>query len=325
MVIYMIRAGESERLKETKKYWTILGKDIRRDWMLYLFLLPVIANFVIFHYIPMYGLQIAFKRYNIGLGMMGSPWTGLTNLTNFFTSYYFWTFTKNTLIISLMLIVFGFPLPILFALLLNEVRHAGLRKASQTISYLPYFVSAVVLVGMIKQILQPGGGLVNNIILMFGGAENYFLGNPDYFRWIYLIMEIWRGTGFGAIIYIAAITGIDQELYEAGVMDGAGRLRRIWYITLPCIAPTIIILFILRMGGILNVGWQEILLLQNPLNADVSEVISTFVYKRGFGVGGGNPDYGYAAAVGMVNSVVGLIFVLLTNAIAKKTSETQLF
>ncbi|MCL1854839.1 MAG: ABC transporter permease subunit [Clostridia bacterium] len=304
-----------------RSYWKILGKDIRRDWELYLLILPVLANYIIFHYLPIYGLQIAFRRYNIGLGIAGSPWTGFTNFSNFFSSYYFLQMTWNTLIISLMLIVYGFPLPILFALLLNEVRRTGLRKGAQTISYLPYFISAVVLVGMLKQMLQTDGGIVNTIITFFGGESIYFLGKPGYFRSIYVLMELWRGTGFSAIIYIAAITSVDQELYEAAAMDGAGRLRRVWHVTLPCIIPTIVIMLILRMGSILNVGWQEILLLQNPLNADVSEVISTFVYKRAFE----KNDFSYATAVGLINSLVGLIFVLATNAIAKRAGDTSLF
>jgi len=313
--------GTNDASRKRTVYWKILGKDIRKDWELYLLLLPVMANFIIFHYVPMYGLQIAFKRYNIARGIHGSPWVGLTNFTNFFTSFYFWNMTWNTLAISLMLIIFGFPLPILFAIILNEVRFTKLRKASQTISYLPYFISAVVLVGMLRQLLQLDGGVINNLIVLLGGEQVYFLGEPKYFRTIYLLMELWRGTGFGAIIYIATITSIDPELYEAAAIDGAGRLRRIWHIILPGIMPAVTILFILRMGGILAVGWQEILLLQNSLNIQVSEVISTFVYKRGLV----EADFSYGAAVGMVNSLVGLLFVLLTNAIAKRIGETRLF
>jgi len=291
------------------------------DRGLYIMLLPVILNFIIFHYIPMYGLQIAFKKYNLILGTKGSPWVGFQNFQNFFSSYNFTLVVKNTLIISLYLIIFGFPLPIIFALLLNEIRGGAFKKVAQTISYLPHFISSVIVVGMLIQILSPNGGAINLFLGWFGKEPVYFLGEPDYFRTIYVLLELWRNTGFGAIIYIAAITSIDSEIYESATIDGAGRLKKMWYITIPCLMPTIITLFILRLGGILNVGWQEILLLQNPLNRQVSEVISTFVYKRGLI----DADYGYAAAVGMANSVVGFIFVVGANELAKRFSETRLF
>jgi len=309
----------SEKL--TRSYVKGLIRDISMDRGLYIMLLPVILNFIIFHYIPMYGLQIAFKKYNLILGTKGSPWVGFQNFQNFFSSYNFTLVVKNTLIISLYLIIFGFPLPIIFALLLNEIRGGAFKKVAQTISYLPHFISSVIVVGMLIQILSPNGGAINLFLGWFGKEPIYFLGEPDYFRTIYVLLELWRNTGFGAIIYIAAITSIDSEIYESATIDGAGRLKKMWYITIPCLMPTIITLFILRLGGILNVGWQEILLLQNPLNRQVSEVISTFVYKRGLI----DADYGYAAAVGMANSVVGFIFVVGANELAKRFSETRLF
>lgn len=309
-----------DKTAHVQPYLRTLIKDVKKEWLLYLILLPVIANFIIFHYVPIYGLQVAFKQYNIVLGILKSPWVGFQNFMNFFTAYSFWQITANTLLVSLYLIIFGFPLPILFALLLNEVRFTRLRKTAQTISYLPNFISAVVLVGMINQFFVQTGP-VNKIIELLGGQTKNFLGDPASFRSLYVGMQLWRGTGFGAIVYIAAITSIDQELYEAAAIDGAGRLRRIIHITLPGIMPTVVIIFILRMGDILNVGWQEILLMQNSQNTQVSEVIGTYVYKRGMI----NADYGYGSAVGMVNSVVGLLFVLGTNALAKRFSETTLF
>ena len=316
----MIRFYERLFPANRKAYWKILGKDIIRDRELYLLLLPVLANFIIFHYLPIYGLQVAFKRYNIGLGIAGSPWVGFTNFINFFTSFNFVNITLNTLIISLYLIVIGFPLPIIFALILNEVRHRRFKKFTQTISYLPNFISSVVLVGMLFQLFAQLGP-VNQIIEALGGETVYFLGSTSTFRPLYVGMELWRGTGFGAIIYISAITSIDQELYEAASIDGANALKRMWHITLPCLLPTITIIFILRMGGILNVGWQEIYLIQNPSNVEVAEVIGTFVYKRGMI----NADYAYGSAVGMFNSIISLLFVLMTNQIAKRVGETTLF
>ena len=304
----------------TKDYTIKLYSDVRKDWMLYLMLLPVIANFIIFHYIPMYGVQIAFRKYNIVLGISGSPWVGFKNFINFFTAYNFWTIIGNTFILSFLQISIGFPIPILFALFLNELAQEKFKKFSQTASYLPHFISAVVVVGMVIQFTSLGGP-INKVLESLGLEKIYFMGEKKYFRPIFIIMNIWQEAGYGAIIYLAAISGINPELYEVASIDGANRLRRIWSITLPSIAPVVIILLIMRMGNILNIAWMKILLLQNSNNVSVSEVIGTFVFKRGLQ----NGDYSYATAVGLFNSVIGLIFVLTTNLISKKTSETSLF
>lgn len=302
-------------------YYKKLFRDVKKYKWLYLMLFPVILDIVIFSYLPMYGMQIAFRRYNIVQGISGSPWVGMKYFMDFFNSYSFVLILRNTLILSFSLLIFGFPLPILFALLLNEVRGGIFKKISQTISYLPYFISAVVVVGMVLQFLSPSGGPVNLLLSFFGKEPVYFLGEPEYFRITYIIMMLWRSTGFGAIIYIAAITSLDYEMYESAIIDGAGRFKRMIYITLPCIRPTIITLFILGLGGIMNLSWMEILLMKNPLNREVSEVIQTFVYQRGII----DANYSYGAAVGMVNSIVGFLFVLGFNALAKRFSETSLF
>jgi len=269
----------------------------------------------------MYGLQIAFKRYNIVLGIDESPWIGLTNFMNFFKSYNFVMVVRNTLTISLLLIIFGFPMPIIFALLLNEIKHKLFKRFTQTVSYVPHFISSVIVVGMLLQLLSPSGGALNIIRSLFGLPEVYYMGSSEYFRTIYVIMSIWRSTVFGAIIYIATITSIDPEMYESAVIDGANRVKSMIHITLPNLLPTITILFILRLGNILNIGWQELLLLQNPLNRQVSEVIQTFVYRRGLI----DADFGFGAAVGMVNSLVGLLMVIGANEVAKRVGETRLF
>ena len=315
-----IKGPKNSSKKGFSAYTKQLYRDVRKDWMLYLILIPVIANFVIFHYIPIYGLQIAFKRYNIGLGIAGSPWVGFKNFVNFFTAYNCWRTIRNTIVISLYQIIIGFPMPILFALILNELSAMKFKKFAQTVSYLPHFISAVVIVGMIKQLLALSGP-INTLIESFGGEAIYFLGEESMFRGIFVGMTIWQSMGFGAIIYLAAITGINPELYEAASIDGAGRVKRIMSITLPSILPTILILFIMRMGRILNISWTQLLLMQSSLNMEVSEVIGTFVYKRGIQ----NGDYSYASAVGLFNSVVGLVFVLGTNAIAKRLGDTSLF
>ena len=296
-------------------------RKILSDRHLYLMLLPVLANFVIFHYVPMYGLQIAFKQYNLVLGASGSPWVGFSNFINFFNSYYFIQIISNTLVLSLLSIVVGFPIPVIFALMLNEVRNKGYKKFVQTVSYLPYFISVVVVVGMVKNFLERDSGIVNMLLQLIGMDQVNFLGKPQYFRGVYLGMQIWRYTGFDAIIYIATIIGIDQELYEAAEMDGAGRFRRIWNITLPGLQSTIIVLFILRIGNIMNVGWQEILLLQNSLNEGTSEVIQTFVYKRGII----KADYSFSTAVGLFQSIIGFVTIMFANKISKKVSETYIF
>lgn len=284
-------------------------------------MLPVIANFVVFHYIPMYGVQIAFRNYNIVRGMSGSPWIGFRNFVDFFSSFYFWEVLRNTLVISLYAIVFGFPAPIIFALILNEAKSVRYKRFVQTVSYMPHFISSVIVAGMVIMILSPSMGIANEIVERFGGERTAFLEQPQYFRSIYVTMLIWKELGFSAIIYLAAIVQIDPQLYEAATIDGAGRMRRMWHITIAGIRSTIIILFILRLGGILNVGWMEILLLQNPLNTDTSEVIQTFVYKRGLI----NRDYSYATAVGLFQSVVAFFFIVTANKISKKVSEVYIF
>jgi putative aldouronate transport system permease protein len=294
-------------------------KQIRADWMLYLMLAPVIANFIIFHYIPMYGLQIAFKRYNIVLGVSGSPWVGFTNFIRFFTSIYAWQTIRNTLVISFYSLLLS-PLPILFALLLNEVRFTTMKKVIQTSAYLPYFVSSVIMVGLIKLVFA-SDGVINNFLISMGLDAVDFLNSKATFRSLYVGSGVWKFTGFESIIFIAAMLGIDPQLYEAAEIDGAGRLKRILHITLPGIASTIIILYIIRMGNIMKVGWQDIYLLQNGLNEEVSEVIQTFVYKRGLI----QADYGYGGAVGMFESVIGFILVTLSNRIAKSVSDYSLF
>lgn len=296
----------------------------RRIWnnkLLYLMLLPVIANFLVFHYWPLWGAQIAFRQFNPMRGIMDSQWVGVLHFKNFFNSYYFWDILRNTLTISLTSIVLGFPMPIILALLLNETRRLSYKKFAQSISYLPYFVSVVVVVGIFKQFVSLDQGIINDLIAAFGGERIYFLGEAKWFIWIYMAMIIWRWTGYDSIIYMAAITSIDPSLYEAAEVDGAGRLRKLWHITLPGLKSTIVVLLILRLGGIMNLQWQEILLMQNSLNEVASEVIQTFVYKRGLL----NADYSFATAVGLFQSVIGFVFVMLSNKISKKVSEVSIF
>jgi putative aldouronate transport system permease protein len=269
----------------------------------------------------MYGIVIAFKNYNIFTGIGKSPWVGLRYFKQFIDSMFFWRLIRNTFLISLYGLVFGFPAPIVLALLFNELKNGLFKKVAQTISYLPHFISTVIIVSMVVQFLSPSRGLINNIIVMFGGTRTYFLGDPKYFRTVFTLMGIWSGVGWGTIIYLAALTGINPELYEAAIIDGCGRMGQTWHITLPGIANTIIIMLIFRVGSLLSVGSESIILMYNPVIYETADVIGTYVYRRGLV----EAQYSFGAAVGLFNAVIGLVLISGTNALAKRFSETSLW
>lgn len=305
------------------------GKSLRQNQLTsqiwkcryyYLMLLPAVLYVLLFNYAPMYGLQIAFKNYKVSLGISGSPWIGLRNFTDFFQSYYFGTLLKNTFSLSIYSLVVGFPIPIIVALALNELK-GKFKKFSQTVLYAPHFISVVVLVSILNSALSPSQGVVNTILEMLGMERNYFMANPDYFRHLYVWSGIWQGMGWGAIIYLAALAGVDPALHEAAAIDGASRLQKIIHISLPAIMPTIIIMLILRMGQVASVGHEKVYLMQNAMNIETAEVISTYVFKRGIL----NSNYSFSAAVGMFNNVVNVTLVVIANAISKKVSKTSLF
>lgn len=286
----------------------------------YLMLLPAVLYVALFCYAPMYGLQIAFKNYKVSLGVSGSPWIGLRNFTDFFQSYYFVTLLKNTLVLSLYTLIVGFPIPIIIALIINEMK-GRFKKVTQTVLYAPHFISLVVLVSILNSMLSPSQGVVNTILEMLGRERIYFMADPQYFRHLYVWSGVWQGMGWGAIIYLAALSGVDPVLHEAADIDGATRLQKILHINIPTILPTIIIMLILRMGQIISVGYEKVYLMQNSMNVETAEVISTYVYKRGIL----NSNYSFSAAVGLFNNVVNVILVLLANWISKKVSKTSLF
>lgn len=295
----------------------------RRIWKsrdYYLMLLPAVAYVILFCYAPMYGLQIAFKNYKVSLGVSGSPWIGFRNFTDFFQSYYFVTLMKNTLVLSIYSLVVGFPVPIIVALVINEMK-GKFKKVTQTVLYAPHFISLVVLVSILNSMLSPSQGVVNTILEMLGMERNYFMANPAYFPHLYVWSGVWQGMGWGAIIYLAALSGVDPSLHEAADIDGATRMQKILHINIPTIMPTIIIMLILRMGQIISVGYEKVYLMQNSMNIETAEVISTYVYKRGIL----NSNYSFSAAVGLFNNVVNVIMVLLANWISKKISKTSLF
>lgn len=297
-----------------------LAKTVWRNKWLYLLLIPTILNFVIFHYVPMGGLIIAFKNYTIGVPISMAPWVGFQNFIDFFESYYFAPVTINTLAIGFLCLLFGFPAPILLALALNELRAKIFKRVVQTISYVPYFISSVIIVGLLMLMLNPSDGVINNIIQSFGGQPINFIEDPKWFRTIYVSMTIWQGTGFGAIIFLSAIASVDSELYEAAIIDGAGRMARLWHITFKGIMPTIMIMLILKMGTILNIGWMEVLLMQNNVNGSVSEIIHTMVYKRGLI----DANYGYATAVGFLMSLLSLVLMLTSNNTVRRMTDSEM-
>ncbi|WP_025678009.1 ABC transporter permease [Paenibacillus massiliensis] len=300
--------------------WKFIQRDLIRNRYIYLMLVPVITYYMIFHYAPMYGLLIAFKDYGIADGVWQSPWVGFTHFQNFFESPYFWRLMHNTLLISFYELLFAFPAPIILALLLNELRLIIFKRVVQTISYLPHFISIVVVAGMIVD-FTARDGLINNILVMFGIEPIAFLQEAGWFRSMYISSGVWQGIGWGSIIYLAAMSNIDPALYDAARIDGAGRWKQTLNVTIPGIMPTIVILLILNIGAMLSVGSEKIILLYNPLTYETADVISTYVYRKGI-LGA---DFGYSAAVGLFNSIVSFILLTLANTISKRVSEHRLW
>jgi putative aldouronate transport system permease protein len=297
------------------------SKAFRGHWQLYLILGLPIVYIVAFKYVPMYGVQIAFRQYDFYKGILGSPWIGLTHFATFFRSPMFSRLLKNTLSLSVYQLAASFPLPIILAIAINESRLKRFKKVVQTVTYAPHFISMVVFISMVHQVLSLRSGLVNNMITGLGGESVHFMGMPQLFQSIYVWSGVWQNTGYAAIIYLAALAGIDPTLHEAAIVDGATQLQRIRHIDLPGILPTIVILLILNAGQIMNVGFEKVFLLQNPLNIPRSEVIATYVYQVGL-VGG---NFSFSAAVGLFNSIVNFALIISVNAIAKRVGETSLW
>ncbi|MCM3783373.1 ABC transporter permease subunit [Neobacillus mesonae] len=299
-----------------------LKKEIIRNKYVYLMLVPVLLFYFIFSYGPMYGILLSFQSsYSPAKGIMGGNWIGFDNFTMFFESYNFWRLMGNTLILSLLSLVVGFPAPIILALLLNEVRNRYFKRAVQTVSYLPHFISVVVVVGMLKTFSALDGGLFNIIRGFFGFEPIMFFTDKDMFRPLYILSNVWQGAGWASILFLAALAGINSQLYEAAKMDGANRWRQLLHITLPGIMPTIVILLILRMGSIMNADFQKILLMQTAATYETSDVISTFVYRQGMLLG----DQAYSTAIGLFNSVINFALLLGANYISRKANETSLW
>lgn len=298
-----------------------LRRNVFRDWQLLLLMILPMMYYIIFCYLPMYGILLAFKEYSIGGSIMGGEWVGLKYFIQFFESIYFWRLIKNTLLLSIYGLIFGFPVPIIFALMLNEVKSGIYRKSVQTISYIPHFISTVIVVGIMYNFLNMEGGMVNLALERLGYQKVNFFSSTEWFRALYIGSGIWQGFGFSSIIYLAAISSIDQELYSAIEVDGGNRFQKIWHITLPGIKPTVIILLILSLGGLLSSGTEKIILMYSPSNYEVSDVIGTYVYRKGLEEGA----YSFATSVGFFNTIINFILVVIFNYTSKKVSETSLW
>ncbi|GAF23976.1 LOW QUALITY PROTEIN: ABC transporter, permease protein [Bacillus sp. JCM 19047] len=292
-----------------------------RNWQLYLLLAPTLFYFLVFKYYPMYGLQIAFKDYLPSLGIWGSEWVGWDHFVRFFQSYQFWEIIENTLVLSVYELAVGFPLPIILALMLNMLISTKYRRFIQTIVYAPHFISVVVLVGILFVFLSPSSGLINHFIVLFGGEPINFMASQEWFKTLYVFSGVWQGTGFAAIIYLAALAGVDPSLHEAAVMDGASKFKRVLHIDIPAIMPVSIIMLILALGNLMNLGFEKALLMQTPLNKESSNIIATYVYE----VGIQQAQYSFGTAVGLFNSVINLILLVTVNQIARKVSENSLW
>lgn len=313
---------DTAAVKPAKK--SKLLEILSHNWQLWALMVPGLLWLVVFAYYPMYGLTIAFKDFKPRAGITASPWAEplFKHFQAFFSTNIAWNTISNTVILSLLTILISFPVPIIFALLLNQVKTNKLRKTIQTVSYAPYFISAVVVVSIMNVILAPGSGFVNTIYTTLTGNDPLlFTSRPEYFRSLYIISNIWQSMGFNAIIYIAALTGISPDFYEAAIVDGASKFKRILYIDIPLIMPTVIIMFILAVGNIMTIGYEKVYLMQNGMNTVVSEIISTYVYKTGLQ----NAQYSFATAVGLFNSGVNFIILAVCNAVAKKTADISIF
>ncbi|MDD6032579.1 MAG: ABC transporter permease subunit [Oscillospiraceae bacterium] len=297
-----------------------LKLDLKRNYQAYLMVLPSIVLIFIFCYIPMYGILIAFQDYRPQVGVLGSEWVGLAHFKDFFRSPHALNVIRNTLFISIYSLAVGFPCPILLALLLNEVKCQVFKRTVQTISYMPYFISTVVICGMLKSFLAYDG-VFNEIVKLFGGAPSSFLSSPALFPSIIVFSDLWQCIGWNTIIYMAALTNIDPNLYEAAHMDGCGRIRQMWHITLPGIVPTVVVLLILSIGGLLSANSGKILLLYTPLTYETGDVIGTFIYRRGLQGG----DYSYSEAVGLFQTVINFLLLVFANWFSNKTTETSLW
>ncbi len=314
MKIVSRKKASSGRVREP------LVRNMRKKYQLWLMLLPAVVSIAVFHYGPMYGIQLAFREFDFTKGLTGGEFVGMKYFLKFFRSFQFADIIRNTFAISFTSLLLGFPVPIILALMMNQIRNKGMRKTIQTIFYAPHFISTVVLVGFLNVLLAPNTGIISSMLGLFGITGN-LLGDKTAFVPVYVLSDIWQHVGWNSIIYLAALSSVDTQLYDAARVDGAGKWQTIWHVDIPCLTPTMIIMLILSMGNILSVGFEKIFLMQNSTNLSVAEVISTYVYKIGIR----SNQYSYSAAIGLFNTLVNFAMLMLVNRISRKVSETSLF
>ena len=314
-----MNARQAKTKKRTDWKQTLTG-EWKKNWVLYLMMVPALTYFLVYCYLPMFGLVIAFQDYRVGDAFLGGKFVGFKHFTDFFQSYYFGRLMKNTVFLSLGVLIFGYPIPLIFALMLNEVRHVRFKKLAQTITYLPHFISLVVICGLILDFTKMDG-LINTIIRAFGGTPIAFMSKPEWFKPVYIISDIWASFGWNSIIFIAALLGIDSELYEAAGLDGAGRWQKIRHISIPGIAPVIVTTLLMRLGRVMSLGFEKVFNLYNTATYETADIISTFVYRQGIL----NANYSSAAAIGLFNAVINLALVVAANRISKKLTDSSLW
>ena len=315
------QSGTGATVRNWRSGLSRLIDHLRREWQIYVMLAPMIVWFVTFLYMPMYGLQIAFKDYSVFRGIAASPWVGAEHFETLFANSQFLRAIKNTVLISALSLVFGFPVPIFLALMFNEILNAVYKRTTQTIVYLPHFISTVIIAGIVITAFSPSAGIVNTVLGWFGMEPIYFLTKPEWFRPIFIGSGIWQEAGFSSIIFLAAIAGVNPSLYESAVVDGASRWQMMWKITIPSIMPTIIIMLIIRIGNLMEVGFELIILLYQPATYQTADVINTFIYRQGLQ----NGQYDLAAAAGLFNAVVAFVLVMTANAISRRHTRTSLW
>lgn len=303
------------------RQWTSLRRGVARNWQLYLLVLPALVYLIIFCYLPMYGVQIAFRDYKAVRGITGSSWVGLKHFETFFNAYYSGRLISNTFLLNIISLVFSFPIPIILALMLNSLKSARMKKFTQTVIYIPHFISVVVLAGLLYILLSPTSGLVNKLIESLGGQAIYFMNEASWFRPVYIISGIWQSAGWNSILYIAALAGVDPELYEAATIDGATKLQKVRYIDIPHIIPTATMMLILNCGSLLSSSTQKALLLQTGGNMAVSDIIGTYVYTMGLGKG----QFSYTTAIGLFVNIINFVLVLGANTVSNKMQGETLF
>jgi putative aldouronate transport system permease protein len=321
LMVSVPNKDKSLAIEKRKRYWRKIGYRLGNDWQIYVLLVPALAYFFVWNYLPLYGIQIAFRDFKAVFGITGSEWVGFYHFKEFFNSYYFVRLLKNTFLLNFYGLIWGFPIPVILALLLNQIRFRRFKRFTQTVIYIPHFISTVVLAGMIYIFFSPSSGIINRLAVALGGKSIYYMIEPGWFRPLFIGSAIWQDAGWGTILYIAALTGIDPQIYEAATIDGANKMQKIWYIDIPSLIPIATMVLILSFGRLLTSNTQKALLLQTPGNIETSDIIGVYVYNIGLG----KAMYSYTAAIGLFLNLINFVMIVTVNSIAKRVGDTALF